>query len=232
MAEPRSTPRQNSGLGGQIGMIVTDLVVPVAGFYILRGFGVDQMLALIFAGSPTVVAIGIRSIRQRKVGALGLFVLIVLAGSVLLSFVTGSPRFLLAKEGWFTGAIGVAFLVSLRFRRPVAFTFARTMIEPTPMTTRLRPDLWDEIWDADAAFRSIWRTATVLWGVGMIADAIVRVVMAYALPVDLVPVIAGALWAVTFVVLQIVQHRYFTRVGLWRRVSEYATARTDQKSPE
>lgn len=224
MVARRSRPRQSSGLGAQIGMIVTDLVVPVAGFYILRGFGIDQMLALILAGTPTIIAIGIRSIRQRKVGALGLFVLIVLAGSVVLSFVTGSPRFLLAKEGWFTGAIGVAFLVSLRFRRPVAFSFARTMIEPTPVTTRLRPDLWDEIWDADATFRRIWRTATVLWGVGMTTDAIVRVVIAYALPVDLVPVISGALWAVTFVVLQIVQHRYFTRAGLWQRVATAAEA--------
>ncbi|PFG31854.1 hypothetical protein ATJ78_2836 [Paramicrobacterium agarici] len=222
MSEDNADARRprGRGMGGQLGLIITDLVVPVAGFYILRAIGLDAVLALILAGLPTVLAIAVRSIRQRKVNALGIFVLIVLAGSALLTFVTGSPRFLLAKEGWFTGAIGLGFLVSLRFRRPVAFTFARTMIEPTRMSARLHPQLWDDIWEDDAGFRRIWRGATVLWGVGMIGDAIVRVVMAYALPVDLVPVIAGALWAVTFVVLQVIQHRYFARAGLWRRVEQ------------
>ncbi|WP_218043618.1 VC0807 family protein [Paramicrobacterium fandaimingii] len=223
MSEGNPARRPLSGMGGQIGMIITDLVVPVAGFYILRGFGIDAVLALILAGLPTVVAIGIRSIKQRKVGALGIFVLAILAGSVLLSFVTGSPRFLLAREGWFTGAIGVGFLVSLRFRRPVAFTFARTMIESTPMAARLFPHLWDDLWESDPQFRRTWRVVTALWGVGMIADAIVRVIFAYALPVDTVPLVTGILWAVTFVVLQVAQHHYFIRVGLWQRVAEYET---------
>lgn len=224
MSEGNTMHRPLAGVGGQIGMIITDLVVPVAGFYILRGFGIDAVLALILAGLPTVVAIGIRSIKQRKVGALGIFVLAILAGSVLLSFITGSPRFLLAREGWFTGAIGLAFLVSLRFRRPIAFTLARTMIETTKLADRLQPQLWDEMWEESARFRRAWRTSTVLWSAILIADALVRVIMAYALPVDIVPVITGTLWAVTFVVAQVAQHAYFKRIGLWQLATEYTRA--------
>lgn len=212
-------PRGTAGMGGQIGMIVTDLVVPVAGYYILRGFGVDQILALVLAGSPTVLVIAYRAILQRRLNALGIFVLIVLAGSVALSFITGSPRFLLAKEGWFTGAIGVVFLVSLRFKRPLALTFARTLIQPTPLAEKLNLHKWDEHWAHDRSFRRVWNVTTVLWGVGMIGDAVARVVMAYSLPVDVVPALAGVLWGVTFVVLQVAQQIYFTRVGLWARLS-------------
>ena len=39
--------------------------------------------------------------------------------------------------------------------------------------------------------------------------------MAYTLPVDLVPGLGGALWPVTFVVLQVITNVYFARAGFW-----------------
>lgn len=210
-----AAPRRLAGMGGQLSTLVMDLVVPVAGYYVLRAVGVDPVLALILAGVPTTAVIAYRVIRQRKVDTLGIFVLTVLAGSVGLTFVTGSPRFLLAKEGWFTAAIGVGFLVTLRFARPLAFSLARAMLRHSPLGTTLGVDTWDQRWERDRRFRRTWQVATALWGVGLIADAVVRVIMAYTLPVDVVPALGGALWAVTFVVLQVIQQIYFTRVGLW-----------------
>lgn len=39
--------------------------------------------------------------------------------------------------------------------------------------------------------------------------------MAYTLPVDRVPALGGALWPVTFLVLQVITNVYFFRAGLW-----------------
>ncbi len=50
----------------------------------------------------------------------------------------------------------------------------------------------------------------------MLADAVVRVVMSYTLPVAVVPALGGALWPVTFVVLQIVTIVYHQFAGLNR----------------
>ena len=210
-----TAPNRLAGMGGQLGTLAMDLVIPVAGYYVLRAVGLEPVLALILAGVPTVAAIIYRVLRQRKVDALGIFVLTILAGSVALTFVTGSPRFLLAKEAWFTAAISAGFLVTLWFARPLAYSMARAMLRPTPLGAALAVDRWDEYWERDQRFRRTWRVATVLWGVGLLADAAVRMVMAYALPVDVVPALAGALWAVTFVALQVIQQIYFTRVGLW-----------------
>lgn len=214
------TARKTTGAGGHLTLLVFDLVVPIAGFYVLRAAGVEPLLALILAGAPTTVHFGYRAIRQRKIDALGAFVLVVLAGSVALSFVTGSARFLLAREGWFTAAIGLGFLATLLSARPLAFRMARAMLEHSPMASTLRPDTWDTHWERSSRFRRTWRVATVLWGVGLLADAAARVVMAYTLPVDTVPALSGALWAITFVLLQITQQIYFVRVGLWRSLRE------------
>jgi hypothetical protein len=40
--------------------------------------------------------------------------------------------------------------------------------------------------------------------------------MAVALPVGVVPALGGALWPVTFVLLQVVTNIYFARAGFWR----------------
>jgi hypothetical protein len=55
-----------------------------------------------------------------------------------------------------------------------------------------------------------------MWGTGLLADAVARVIMSYTLPVAVVPGLGGALWPVTFVVLQVVTNIYYHFAGLNR----------------
>ena len=55
-----------------------------------------------------------------------------------------------------------------------------------------------------------------MWGTGLLADAVVRVVISYTLPVTVVPGLSAALWPVTFVVLQVVTNVYYQFAGLNR----------------
>jgi hypothetical protein len=75
---------------------------------------------------------------------------------------------------------------------------------------------WDELWATEPAFGRIWRVSTVMWGVGLLVDAAARVLMSYTLPVPVVPGLGGALWPVTFIVLQVVTNVYYHRAGLYR----------------
>jgi hypothetical protein len=208
-------------LTGQALTLLMDLVVPVGAYYLLRALDVAPLTALILAGLPTTVFLLGQAVRKRRIDALGVFVLILLAAGVAVSLVTGSPRFLLAKGGWFTAVIGLAFLATLVLARPLTFTLARAMLRRTPMGQRLATESWDDLWERDREFRRPWRVATVLWGGGLLADAAARVVMAYTLPVDAVPGIAAGLWIVTFLMIQIVQQLHFARSGLWRRLHEH-----------
>jgi hypothetical protein len=75
---------------------------------------------------------------------------------------------------------------------------------------------WDGLWETSADFRRIWQVSTVIWAVALLADAVVRVVMSFTLPVDVVPGLGGALWPVTFLVIQVVTNIYYNRAGLYR----------------
>ncbi|KZM70024.1 hypothetical protein AWN90_05390 [Nocardia terpenica] len=46
------------------------------------------------------------------------------------------------------------------------------------------------------------RIATAIWGIGLVLDAVVRVVFAYTLPVDTVPLLNGLQYIVVIVVLE------------------------------
>lgn len=97
-----------------------------------------------------------------------------------------APRFLLAKDGWLTAVVGLALLATLRARRPVMFVVGRAMVRKSGESA----DDWDELWDTSARFRRVWRMLTAIWGVGVLLDAAVRVVMAYTLPIDAVPALS------------------------------------------
>ena len=81
---------------------------------------------------------------------------------------------------------------------------------------RSAPQTWDQLWQRLPRFRRIWQVCTVIWGTAILADAVLRIVMALTLPLGLVPALNGALWPVTFVILQVVTNVYFRESGFWR----------------
>ncbi|HEY2190893.1 MAG TPA: VC0807 family protein [Actinomycetospora sp.] len=120
---------------------------------------------------------------------------------------------LLARDGWITGLAGLFFLASRRARRPFVFSIARPLAEG-----RLGPpgEDWDSVWARFPLYRRVWRVLTVLWGVGLLVDAAVRIVVAQTLPVDVVPAVNGIQYAVVYLVLQVASQVYLRRSGLMR----------------
>jgi hypothetical protein len=157
-------------------------------------------------------------------------VVVSVLATIALSLITDDARFLLAREGFITAMWGLWFLATLWARRPAAFALARPLMEGR---RAFGTASWEELWDTEAAFRRIWRVSTVMWGVGLLVDAALRVLMSYTLPVAVVPGLGGALWPVTFIVLQVVTNVYYHRAGLYRTLgAPFADARRERSTKE
>ena len=203
--------------------MVIDIVAPIALFYGIRGFGGSIWLALVAGGAAPTISILAGLLIRRRADPAGLVMVTALTASAALSLITGSPRALLARDGLITAGWAGYMYLSLLARRPVTFTFSRPLLEgrrvydpsirrwAKPATSQS----WDDLWQRFPRFRHIWRVSTVTWGTAILADAVIRVIMALALPIGTVPAINGALWPVTFVVLQILTNVYFARSGFW-----------------
>ncbi|HEY0496077.1 MAG TPA: VC0807 family protein [Kutzneria sp.] len=201
-ADPRRTVVVNLAL---------NLVAPLALFYGLRAAGVDQWLALMLGAIPPTAHAVHGIVVRRKIDALALFTLSILGLSVATSFVTGSPRFLLAKDGWMTAIAGVWILATL-WRTPFLQQF---LLSFTSGETRERFVL---SWRDSPTYRHVLRMATVMWGVGLLGDSVVRVVLAYGLPVDQVPLISTLQYLVVYAALEIGTRLYLRRKSVAAKV--------------
>lgn len=209
--------------------VLVDFGVPIGLYYGLTAAGVSDVVALTAGAVVPAAATLVRFARTRRVDVLGVFVTTMLVLSIVVSVVGGGPRLLLVRDGWLTGVAGLGFLVSLRGRRPLAFGFSRRLLERR--TTGGRD--WDELWDEVPRFRRIWRVTTVMWGVGLLVDSGLRTLMAYALPVHVVPALNGVQYGVFTLLMLVVVNIYHARAGLWPILASDPddTARHDDVGP-
>jgi intracellular septation protein A len=187
-----------------------DLIIPTVIFYLALYLGAGLYLALLVSAGWSAVTGLIGWVRgQQRSGAR--FMLLVALASFAISLVTGSDRFLLARESVITALVGGWFLSSLRDERPMTFRFTRPLWEGRFRTTAN----WDDLWETSARFRHIWRSSTVMWGAVTLIDAALRVVIAYTFPVDSVPALQTALGIATLLLMQVITNVYYVRAGLW-----------------
>jgi len=76
----------------------------------------------------------------------------------------------------------------------------------------------DRLWGEDPRFRHAWRRITVIWGITSVVDAVIRVVVAYTLPVPVVPAMDPVITVITIVALQIPTLVLLRRSGTWHLV--------------
>jgi len=214
--------------------MVIDIVAPIVVYYGARALGATVWEALIGGGIMPAVCVLAALVTRRRANAMSILVVAALAVAAALSLASGSPRALLTRDALTTGAWAGYMYLSLIAARPATFVVSRPLLEGRRVwdsATRawVRPAAvsWDVIWERTPLFRRIWRVCTVIWGSAILADAIVRVVMAYTLPISMVPALAGALWPVTFIALQVATNVYFARSGFWRIVRTGGLASTE-----
>jgi hypothetical protein len=161
--------------------LLLNVIVPLGAYYGLRAVGVGALVALLVGAVATALRTVWTAVRRRRIDALGAVVLLMMGVSVVLTATTGDPRVLLARDSWGTGFMGVWLLGSLWSRRP-AIPAVGTEVMPAD---KVQVPL--EGWRTEPQFRTNVGRISALWGGAFLLDAVVRVWMAFPLPVDTVP---------------------------------------------
>ncbi|MGI5155997.1 VC0807 family protein [Microbispora sp. CA-102843] len=176
--------------------LALDVVIPLVVFYGGRAAGLSQWAALVASGIAPAVGIMLTWVRQRRLDATAVFVIAAMVLSSLVALLSGDPRALLARESWLTAAIGTWILASLLLDRP--FLLDLTIKVTPPGAARRLEDLWR----SSPVFHRWLVLASMAWGGAFMLDAIGRVIMAYELPVDSVPMLSSVLLVAAIVVAQ------------------------------
>ncbi|MET7692283.1 VC0807 family protein [Streptomyces sp. NPDC005483] len=162
--------------------LIVDVAVPIGAYYLLKdGLGMSTLMALGLSSVVPAVRTGWSVVKERTVNGLAALILVVNVVGLLLSFVAGDPRLMLAKDSGVSSVIGIGILVSVALGRPM-------------MTAGMKPWLvkgiaereaaWTRLQGASEDFRRAERRFSVVWGVVLLTECVLRVVGAYTLPVD------------------------------------------------
>jgi hypothetical protein len=185
-----------------------DLIVPLAVYYLLRQNGASPLAAGVTSGIVPALRTVYVFLRYRKADALGLFMISMMVVGTVVSVISGDARFFFAKDGWLTGMFGVWMLVTLFFKRPF-FLHAGLSIARTKKG-EAGAAAWEARWHNEPKMRSALRLLTVVFGVALVLDAVVRVVIAYTLPIDQVNLVTTVQWVIVLAFL-ISFMTYYTR---------------------
>lgn len=173
--------------------------VPLAVYYAVRPHLGGDTPALMIAGIPASAWVGIQWLRRRRIDPIGSIVLFGFVAGILVSVVLGGSAFVLkVRDSAFTALFGMACLVSLARDKPLMFYMGRAL---SAGDDPARLAAYDELWTMPTAPRT-FRLITVGWGVGLLAEAAMRVILAATLPTGpflaVSPVLGGAFFGGLF----------------------------------
>jgi hypothetical protein len=180
-ARPATTaaaPRR-PGRGG-LSSLLLDIGVPLASYYLLRKAGCGQVTALALSSLVPAAQSVLALVRGRSLSGMAILVLVVNVTGLAVSFSSGDPRFMLAKDGAISSAIGFAILISVLAGRPLMTAGMRPFIVRGDAA---KDTAFGTLALTSARFRILERRFSVVWGIACLGECATRVACAFTLPV-------------------------------------------------
>ncbi|MEU8223983.1 VC0807 family protein [Kribbella sp. NPDC048915] len=210
-AHGESTTQRSSALGRSPWLLIVDIGLPLGLFYGLRALGVTDLISLLVGVIPGLVSSAVSLVRNRRTDLVGMAVVVSMVASTVVALIGGDARVLLVRNAWVSLPFALITLWSLRHPQPLTYVVTRALFAP-------RAAIMDWLWETNARFREAWKWITVWWGIACIIDAIARVVIAYTLPISVVPATDPIITIATIVALQPVTLVLLHRSGTWHQV--------------
>jgi hypothetical protein len=150
--------------------------------FLIYSFGRERLGdvgALMAASAPPILWSVAEFIRLRKIDALSVLVLAGIGLSLLAFAGGGGVKVLQLRENLVAGLVGLVFLGSAAVGRPLIYLLAKaaTRRQSAAKAASL------EALGADARFRRMMMTATLVWGFGLVAICALCCALVYALSI-------------------------------------------------
>jgi hypothetical protein len=180
MTTTQLTVKPNSPVASALRPLVFDLGVPLGSYYLLRKLGVDLVPALALSSVVPAVRAVVGLVRDRTFNGMATLIVVVNVVSIAVSFWTGDPRIMLAKDGAVSSTIGIAILLSVLVGRPMMTAGLKPMIAKG---SAAKVAAFDRLSAISPRFRRLERLFSLAWGVILLSECAAKVFFAFTLPV-------------------------------------------------
>ncbi|MFE6859657.1 VC0807 family protein [Nocardia sp. NPDC057668] len=159
--------------------IARDIAIPVAAYYALHALGYSDLVALLGGALCSAAIVVFGAVRARQVD---LFAGVVLGGFLVGlagALVSGDARMVIVRESFGTVVVGAAFLISALIGKPLTYAAARKAFAASPHL-----HVMEEAYRTNPAVRRLHSTLALAWGIALVSESALRIVLAYRLPVS------------------------------------------------
>ncbi|AHI01082.1 hypothetical protein GCM10010174_13140 [Kutzneria viridogrisea] len=202
--------------------LVWDVGLSLGAYFVAHWLGASDYLALLAGSAAALLRLLYVALKARKLDVFAGFMLGVFLFGFAMSFLSGDARFLLIKESFGTGIVGLAFLGSLFLGRPLIYHAALRGKVGKPEEVAE----FEHKWATLPGFRRTFRIMTGVWGGGLLAEALVRIPLVYLLDTSVAVTVSSVLFIGTMVALSLWSGMYAKRVQA-RAAAAAAAAETD-----
>ncbi len=160
--------------------------LPWCVYWAAKRQGVGEAHAIMCSAIPPILWSLGEFARRRRVDAISMLVLGGIGLSLIGFALGGSPKLLLMRESLVTGLIGLAFLGSVLVRRPLVWVLTQAA-----MARQGEQTAGEQMGDVsdDTGLRRMMTVMTLVWGLGLIAEAFLRAGLVATLSVSHVLVV-------------------------------------------
>jgi hypothetical protein len=171
---------ETASLRWRFGLVTALVPVAIVVACYLAGVATVPSMVAGAAASAVIVTVDlVRGARRTGFDAFAVLVLLEVAMSVVLTSITGDPRFALARASLYI-AVGGAFCLATTWSET---PLMRTALKPvTAKGDPARADAFERAWRKSRQFRLLFQALTAGFGIALLADAVLRVVVIYSQP--------------------------------------------------
>ncbi len=161
--------------------LAIDIALPLGIYYVVGSvLGAPQVWALASASAVSGGRALWSTVRERQVNGVAVLMLALTLAGLLVTFVTGNARLMIAKDSGVSSVAGLVMIWSVLRGRPLMAPALE------PYLTRGNPDrvrAWQHLTAESATFAKHLARYTMVWAVALLVECLLRVAGAFLLPV-------------------------------------------------
>ncbi|WP_433732469.1 VC0807 family protein [Nocardia sp. CA-129566] len=206
--EPVQTPAPRFNPIRVLAPIARDIAVPIGAYFLLTGLGYSDFTGLLAGTLFSGAVLIIETIRSRRLEPFAAIMLGVFVFGLVGSLISGDPRMMIVKDSAGTAIVGIAFLISTVVGKPLTYLSARKALSAAGPAKLAE---FEASYRDNPAKRRGFTTLSAAWGVGLLSEAIVRILLAYQLPVHTMAWLSPVLSIIFFAPLIALSVRFVKR---------------------
>ncbi len=165
--------------------IIINGIIPLIAYKFFMHY-MPSITALIIATMIPLADNLYHIIKDKKIDAFAMFILVGFIIGIIAVLLGGNEKFLLLRESFITGILGFIFLISLIFPKPLIYYFA----ERFSNSDKINKEFLEKRWESPY-FRHSIKLITLVWGIALVLEAIIKVVLVFILSISAFLVISN-----------------------------------------